>query len=139
MMFIFQALLLTVTIPFVEGRGKPVKATTAPQPTCATDTNSCGPNNPCANGLCCSQWGYCGLDAAYCGECCQNGACWDPSSTTSSSSTSSSTSTITTTSSTSAGSCAAATADCGTEKPCAEGFCCSQWGVSACDKSCFIH
>nr|GME20164.1 antifungal protein [Ipomoea batatas] len=26
----------------------------------------------CANGLCCSQWGYCGSTASYCGAGCQS-------------------------------------------------------------------
>nr|AAA98236.1 antifungal protein [Ipomoea nil]AAA98237.1 antifungal protein [Ipomoea nil] len=26
----------------------------------------------CGNGLCCSQWGYCGSTAAYCGAGCQS-------------------------------------------------------------------
>lgn len=33
--------------------------------------------SPDIDGLCCSQWGYCGTTDAYCGACCQNGACWD--------------------------------------------------------------
>ena len=37
---------------------------------------SCGPDKPCANGACCSQWGFCGLSAEYCGACCQNGPCF---------------------------------------------------------------
>jgi hypothetical protein len=29
----------------------------------------------CRDNRCCSQWGYCGLGAAYCGKGCQSGAC----------------------------------------------------------------
>uniref|UniRef100_A0A6V2LNC7 Uncharacterized protein n=1 Tax=Ditylum brightwellii TaxID=49249 RepID=A0A6V2LNC7_9STRA len=55
---------------------------TTPPPTqpssCAAVSGACGPGNPCAGGLCCSQWGYCGSTEAYCGECCQSD-CWsDP-------------------------------------------------------------
>merc|ERR1712176_480307 len=44
-------------------------------PTCPSHNNQCGPNNPCGNGMCCSKWGYCGMGADYCGDCCQNGPC----------------------------------------------------------------
>lgn len=52
-----------------------------PNPNCHRDDHSggqggCGPYNECPNNLCCSQWGYCGTSAEYCGECCQNGPCW---------------------------------------------------------------
>ncbi|KAL7486922.1 hypothetical protein ACHAW6_012519 [Cyclotella cf. meneghiniana] len=51
--------------------------TTATRPAnCATETAACGLNNPCGGGMCCSQWGYCGLTDAYCGACCQTG-CWN--------------------------------------------------------------
>jgi len=39
---------------------------------CAASAAVCGPNVPCADGLCCSQWGYCGSSPEYCGDCCQN-------------------------------------------------------------------
>merc|ERR1711933_671676 len=42
-------------------------------PNCPSHNNQCGPNNPCGNGMCCSKWGYCGMGADYCGDCCQNG------------------------------------------------------------------
>eukprot|EP00565_Helicotheca_tamesis_P009066 CAMPEP_0185725884 /NCGR_PEP_ID=MMETSP1171-20130828/2013_1 /TAXON_ID=374046 /ORGANISM="Helicotheca tamensis, Strain CCMP826" /LENGTH=807 /DNA_ID=CAMNT_0028394107 /DNA_START=1 /DNA_END=2420 /DNA_ORIENTATION=+ len=52
---------------------------TTPPPTqpssCPASSNACGPGNPCTDGSCCSQWGYCGTTAAYCGECCQSN-CW---------------------------------------------------------------
>lgn len=133
-MFLSKALLLAAYIPFVEGKGKPVQTTTsttaAPPATCAAETVTCGPNTPCSNGLCCSEWGYCGSTEAYCGDCCQNGACWNsPSSSTTSSSTTSAVTTSTTT--TSSGTCARETIDCGADKPCAAGYCCSQWGVSS--------
>ncbi|VAH82739.1 root-specific lectin-like [Triticum dicoccoides] len=32
----------------------------------------------CPNNLCCSAWGYCGMDANYCGDGCQSGACYEP-------------------------------------------------------------
>jgi chitinase len=31
----------------------------------------------CAEGQCCSKWGYCGTTKAYCGEGCQSGACYN--------------------------------------------------------------
>jgi len=37
---------------------------------------SCGPDKPCADGACCSQWGFCGVSNDYCGTCCQNGPCF---------------------------------------------------------------
>merc|ERR1712003_110083 len=55
--------------------------TTAPpvtrNPSCPNHNSMCGPNNPCGNGMCCSQWGYCGRGGAYCGNCCQNGPCFN--------------------------------------------------------------
>jgi len=39
---------------------------------CPAQNYICGPNNPCENGMCCSQWGYCGITKEYCGECCQS-------------------------------------------------------------------
>uniref|UniRef100_A0ACD6ANJ5 Uncharacterized protein n=1 Tax=Avena sativa TaxID=4498 RepID=A0ACD6ANJ5_AVESA len=39
----------------------------------------CGQANndmECPSNLCCSSWGYCGMDANYCGDGCQNGACY---------------------------------------------------------------
>ena len=134
MKFLLRATLFAATSSFIEGKGKPVKTTTtssssATSATCAADSQTCGPNNPCADGLCCSQWGYCGSDEAYCGACCQNGPCWDSSTTSSTTSSTSSTSS-------SSGTCAAATNQCGADKPCADGFCCSQWGVS---KMCSIN
>jgi len=39
---------------------------------CATDTAVCGPGLLCAVGSCCSQWGFCGTSAQYCGDCCQS-------------------------------------------------------------------
>lgn len=61
------------------------------------------PSTPCASGLCCSQYGYCGTGDAYCGA---------GSQTNSGSSSSSG-------SSGSSGSCS---------PPCASGLCCSQYG-----------
>ncbi|KAL7466210.1 hypothetical protein ACHAXS_006500 [Conticribra weissflogii] len=47
--------------------------TIAPPPTtCPNHSAVCGPGNPCGNGMCCSQWGYCGTTEAYCGSCCQS-------------------------------------------------------------------
>jgi len=43
-----------------------------PPSSCPAQNNACGPDTPCSNGMCCSQWGYCGTSEAYCGECCQN-------------------------------------------------------------------
>jgi len=50
--------------------------TNNPPSSCPAVSAACGPGNPCAEGLCCSQWGYCGTDSAYCGSCCQSGPCW---------------------------------------------------------------
>jgi len=33
---------------------------------------TCSPSAPCAGGLCCSQYGYCGSTSAYCGAGCQS-------------------------------------------------------------------
>ncbi|CAF3359542.1 unnamed protein product [Rotaria socialis] len=30
----------------------------------------------CPSNMCCSQWGYCGTTAEYCGAGCQQGKCW---------------------------------------------------------------
>ncbi|KAL3779785.1 hypothetical protein ACHAW5_005612 [Stephanodiscus triporus] len=60
------ALVTLVSLPAVHGQ-------------CAAATGSCGPSITCASlgfpTYCCSQWGYCGTGAAYCGTCCQNGPC----------------------------------------------------------------
>jgi chitinase len=37
----------------------------------------------CPNNLCCSQWGYCGTNNAYCGNGCQSGPCTTPPQSTS--------------------------------------------------------
>ena len=39
--------------------GGPVPPSSPPPPpaNCPADSNSCGPNSPCADGSCCSQWG----------------------------------------------------------------------------------
>ena len=46
---------------------------------CSNGTGVCGPSETCADaghpGMCCSQWGYCGVGSVYCGTCCQNGPC----------------------------------------------------------------
>jgi hypothetical protein len=55
--------------------------TTKTTSNCATYTGVCGREKLCANGMCCSQWGYCGTGDAYCGTCCQSGNCFgDPTS-----------------------------------------------------------
>lgn len=41
------------------------------------DAQNCG----CAANLCCSQYGYCGTDDAYCGTGCQSGPCKTPAQT----------------------------------------------------------
>merc|ERR1712007_337730 len=40
--------------------------TTTTTTTAPSHNNSCGPNDPCGNGMCCSQWGYCGRGGDYC-------------------------------------------------------------------------
>ena len=52
--------------------------TSANSSNCASHTATCGRDKPCADGMCCSQWGYCGTGDAYCGACCQNGNCLNP-------------------------------------------------------------
>nr|KAJ0222790.1 hypothetical protein LSAT_V11C200060680 [Lactuca sativa] len=39
-----------------------------------TTAQNCG----CAPGLCCSRFGFCGSDEAYCGTGCQEGPCFGP-------------------------------------------------------------
>jgi len=36
------------------------------------------PGTPCASGLCCSEYGYCGTGSAYCGSGCQSGCSGSP-------------------------------------------------------------
>ena len=36
----------------------------------------CSSSSRCANNLCCSQYGYCGLGGDYCGSGCQSGPCY---------------------------------------------------------------
>merc|ERR1712226_941087 len=46
-------------------------APTTKKPTnsnCPAITAQCGADKPCPNGLCCSQWGYCGTGDAWCGN-----------------------------------------------------------------------
>jgi len=45
---------------------------TPPSSCPAVQGGGCGPGNPCSNGMCCSQWGWCGETESYCGECCQS-------------------------------------------------------------------
>merc|ERR1712194_24532 len=54
----------------------PTKSPFTLNPNCAAHSNSCSATNPCPNGGCCSQWGYCGTSEPYCGDCCQSGHCW---------------------------------------------------------------
>jgi len=44
---------------------------------CRTIEMNCGEEIACPTGKCCSQFGYCGITEDFCGECCQNGDCWD--------------------------------------------------------------
>jgi chitinase len=41
--------------------------------------NTFGQNCGCAPDLCCSRWGFCGLDSDFCGTGCQEGPCTPPS------------------------------------------------------------
>mmetsp|Transcript_18953 Transcript_18953/g.30637 ORF Transcript_18953/g.30637 Transcript_18953/m.30637 type:complete len:181 (-) Transcript_18953:283-825(-) len=52
-------------------------SSTTPNQNCSMHSNQCSATNPCPNGGCCSQWGYCGTSAPYCGYCCQSGNCWE--------------------------------------------------------------
>ena len=62
----------TTTSSTITSTGGTTTEASPPNPNCPANTAVCGPNNPCGNGLCCSQWGYCGSTSAYCGECCQS-------------------------------------------------------------------
>ena len=44
----------------------------------SADDGSCSAADPCTNGGCCSQYGYCGTTEDYCGDGCQPdaGQCW---------------------------------------------------------------
>mmetsp|Transcript_44301 Transcript_44301/g.93071 ORF Transcript_44301/g.93071 Transcript_44301/m.93071 type:complete len:111 (-) Transcript_44301:222-554(-) len=64
----------------------------------ATNPGSCNAENPCANKMCCSQYGYCGNADSYCGTGCQPNAGFCPST------------------------------PCSVGNPCANGECCSKWG-----------
>ncbi|KAI3645990.1 hypothetical protein MP228_008918 [Amoeboaphelidium protococcarum] len=48
-----------------------MQATDAP----AADGGMCSQSSPCANNECCSQYGYCGTTAEYCGAGCLGGPC----------------------------------------------------------------
>ena len=115
--------------------------TATPNPNCAARSNSCSATNPCGNGLCCSQWGYCGTSEAYCGDCCQSGNCWgspptspvsSPTPAPSKSPTAPVTTTVATVTTTSTGAtnpvCQAHSNQCSATNPCDDGLCCSQWG-----------
>ncbi|KAJ1967528.1 hypothetical protein IWQ62_001802 [Dispira parvispora] len=39
------------------------------------DDGTCSATKPCANGTCCSGFGFCGSTEAHCGPGCQNGPC----------------------------------------------------------------
>eukprot|EP00804_Cyclotella_cryptica_P013618 CCRYP_012959-RA/>CCRYP_012959-RA protein AED:0.23 eAED:0.23 QI:79/1/1/1/1/1/5/123/765 len=126
-------------LPWVDAKGKPNPTPPSPSPpSCATDTNSCGANNPCPNGLCCSQWGYCGTGDAYCGACCQSGCPSSPTTPVTSSPTNRVTPAPTPPTNnpptySPPSSCPAFSAACGPGNPCAGGLCCSQWGYCGTD------
>ncbi|XP_021751030.1 endochitinase EP3-like [Chenopodium quinoa] len=44
--------------------------------TCMSSYLVVAQNCGCGPGVCCSQWGYCGNDDAYCGEGCREGPCF---------------------------------------------------------------
>ena len=58
------------------GAPRPPEPPPPPPTTCRALSATCGPDRPCGNGACCSQWGYCGTTEAHCGECCQSD-CWE--------------------------------------------------------------
>ena len=68
------------------GPDDPAPTTTTTQGTqnanCPNTMATCGPTVTCASlgyaGMCCSQWGYCGIGFDFCGTCCQNGPCDGP-------------------------------------------------------------
>jgi len=46
------------------------------QDDCFALTNQCGADKPCADpDACCSAYGFCGYEAAWCTTCCQGGNC----------------------------------------------------------------
>merc|ERR1719203_2614165 len=112
----------------------PTKRPVIPNPNCAAHSNSCSATNPCPNGGCCSQWGYCGTSEAYCGDCCQSGNCLaspptPPVSQPTKAPSKLPTTTVTTTTSTATNpNCNANSNQCSATNPCANGLCCSQWG-----------
>merc|ERR1712194_803348 len=119
----------------------PTKSPFTLNPNCAAHSNSCSATNPCPNGGCCSQWGYCGTSEPYCGDCCQSGHCWasPPTSPASQPTTAPSkfpTAPLTTTTSTVTSTtidapnpnCQAHSNQCSATNPCNNGLCCSQWG-----------
>merc|ERR1712194_68369 len=111
----------------------PTKSPITANPNCAARSNSCSATNPCPNGGCCSQWGYCGTSAPYCGDCCQSGNCWASPPTPP---VSQPTPPVPTTTSTVASTtvqapnpnCKANSNQCSATNPCPDGLCCSQWG-----------
>ncbi|KAL3801996.1 hypothetical protein HJC23_010340 [Cyclotella cryptica] len=129
-MFSFNKLVFIALAAFADAHPHPLVRTSVENgSTCATDTAMCGPGLPCANGMCCSQWGYCGTTEDYCGTCCQNNCMTQGQSTTNRSGGGSINSSFPTMSPTISGFCAKETAMCGPGRHCDGGMCCSQWGV----------
>jgi len=95
---------------------------------CASETEQCGPRNPCPDSLCCSEWGYCGETESYCSKaaCCQSN-CWDDSTSSTTTSATSTSTSMETTSIVPEG-CASETEQCGPRNPCPDSLCCSEWG-----------
>lgn len=60
---------------FLNGRHRHAKHTTSSAARSVADLNrrdtySCDANNPCSNGACCGESGYCGYGDTYCGTGC---------------------------------------------------------------------
>lgn len=75
--FLLAAIILLGVL--LGGKKDEVVVRVAAQNVCKPQVNDCGPDFPCPEGTCCSEEGYCGVAETHCGECCQQGSCWDAS------------------------------------------------------------
>ncbi|KAL7477196.1 hypothetical protein ACHAW6_003011 [Cyclotella cf. meneghiniana] len=141
-MFSFNKLVFIALAAFADAHSL-LRTSVDDSSTCATDTAMCGPGLPCSNGMCCSQWGYCGTTQDFCGECCQSN-CMTLGQNDNNRSGGESNRTPFPTAS--PGNCAGQSAMCGPGRPCDGGMCCSQWGYcgttedycgSCCQSNCF--
>ena len=75
----------------------------------------CSSSQPCLNGACCSQWGFCGYTALHCGTGCLSNC---PGAVTTKSTTRVTPQVL----------LAISDGSCSLTRPCTNGACCSQWG-----------